>query len=135
MLTDINKYAEIIYSLPQKYFVIQRLEASIYKISPNIGRVSGVINFKKEIELKFVERINFNTGRIYFYSYEIRQYDQILYFYDPQPHPNDPDLALTFPHHKHVAPDIKHNRKPASGLSFDKPNLPFLIQEISDQFL
>ena len=28
------------------------------------------------------------------------------------------------------ARDIKHNRKPAPDLSFTKPNLPFLIEEI-----
>ncbi len=47
-----------------------------------------------------------------------------------QPHPNDPTLASTLPHHKHVPPDIKHHRIPAPGLSFTKPNLPFLIEEI-----
>lgn len=51
-------------------------------------------------------------------------------WYDPQPHPNDPSLASTHPHHKHVPPDIKHNRIPAPGLSFDRPNLPYLIAEI-----
>ena len=50
--------------------------------------------------------------------------------YDPQPHPNDPTLASTAPHHKHVPPDIKHHRIPAPGLSFDRPNLPLLIEEI-----
>lgn len=38
--------------------------------------------------------------------------------------------ASTDPHHKHVPPDIKHNRVPAPGLGFDAPNLPFLITEI-----
>ncbi len=36
----------------------------------------------------------------------------------------------THPHHKHIPPDIKHNRIPAPNLSFDAPNLPFLIQEV-----
>jgi len=51
-------------------------------------------------------------------------------WYDPQPHPNDPTLASTAPHHKHVPPDIKHHRIPAPGLSFGSPNLPLLIEEI-----
>jgi hypothetical protein len=29
-----------------------------------------------------------------------------------------------------VHPDIKHNRIPAPDISFDQPNLPFLIQEV-----
>ena len=36
----------------------------------------------------------------------------------------------TNPHHKHVPPDIKHHRIPAPDLSFTRPNLPFLIEEI-----
>jgi hypothetical protein len=48
---------------------------------------------------------------------------------------NDPTLAATHPHHKHVPPDIKHNRIPAPGLSFTLPNLPVLIDEIEQQFL
>jgi hypothetical protein len=38
-------------------------------------------------------------------------------------------LASTFPHHLHELPDIKHNRKPAPGISFDAPNLPTLIAD------
>jgi len=44
-------------------------------------------------------------------------------------------LAVTDPHHKHIPPDIKHNRISAPALSFDKPNLPFLIEEIKNTFL
>jgi hypothetical protein len=55
-----------------------------------------------------------------------------LYWYDDFPHPNDPTLAATFPHHKHVPPDIRRNRIPAPGLSFDQPNLPFILREIRE---
>jgi hypothetical protein len=42
-------------------------------------------------------------------------------------------LAAADPHHKHVPPDIKHHRIPAPHLSFMRPNLPVLIEEI-EQF-
>ncbi len=42
---------------------------------------------------------------------------------------------MTHPHHKHILPDIKHHRIPAPDLSFTRPNLPFLIQEIERQVL
>ncbi len=51
-------------------------------------------------------------------------------WYDSQPHPNDPTLASTHIHHKHIPPDIKHNRIPAPIMSFTHPNLPELIFEI-----
>jgi hypothetical protein len=47
-----------------------------------------------------------------------------------QPHPSDPTLASTDPHHKHVPPDIKRHRIPAPALSFTSPNLPVLIDEV-----
>ena len=52
------------------------------------------------------------------------------HLHDPQPHSDDPSLASTFPHHKHVPPNIKRNRIPAPGISFTRPNLPFVIREI-----
>jgi hypothetical protein len=42
----------------------------------------------------------------------------------------NPSLAATDPHHKHILPDIKHHRVPAPDLPFTRPYLPFLIQEI-----
>ena len=56
-----------------------------------------------------------------------------LYWYDSFPHPNDPSLTSTYPHHKHIPPDIKHHRIPAPDLSFTCPNLPFLIAEVERQ--
>ena len=56
-------------------------------------------------------------------------------WYDPQPHPDQPALASTHPHHKHVLPDIKHHRVPAPGLRFDGPNLPLLIEEVEHLLL
>jgi hypothetical protein len=50
-------------------------------------------------------------------------------WYDPQPHLENPDLAETSPHHYHEPPDIKHNRRPAHGLSFHTPNLAALITD------
>jgi len=64
------------------------------------------------------------------YGYQVWQGDDKLCWYDPQPHPNDPTLQSTHPHHKHIPPNIKHNRIPAPEMSFTRPNLPALIREI-----
>src|SRR2546422_4329389 len=56
-------------------------------------------------------------------------------WYDPFEHPHIPALASTYPHHKHIPPDIKHHRVPAPGISFEQPNLPTLIQEITREVL
>jgi len=53
-----------------------------------------------------------------------------LYWHDSFPHPNDSALQSTQPHHKHSPPDIKHHRIPAPELSFTRPNLPLLVEEV-----
>jgi hypothetical protein len=68
-------------------------------------------------------------GEILEYSYTIYRGEEKIRWYDPQPHPENPALASTFPHHFHEAPDIKHNRKPAPGISFDASNLATLIAD------
>jgi len=42
---------------------------------------------------------------------------------------------IPHPHHKHISPDLKHNRIPAPGISFKQPNLPTLIEEIEREVL
>jgi hypothetical protein len=69
-------------------------------------------------------------GLITSYGYEVWRGEEKLYWYDSQPHPDDPMLASTDPHHKHIPPDIKHHRIPAPELSFTRPNLPVLIEEV-----
>jgi len=71
------------------------------------------------------------------YSYTVFRGQERIRWYDPQPHPESVELALTFPHHRHDPPDasagsarsIKRNRHPAPGISFHAPNLPALIAD------
>lgn len=90
---------------------------------------------RNNIKLRVVETLDFIDQIILDYSYEVWIGDEKQYWYDFWPHPDIPELAETHPHHKHVHPDIKHNRIPAKQLSFNRPNLPYLIQEIIDNFL
>ena len=64
------------------------------------------------------------------YGYELWHQEAKIAWYDAQPHPDDPALASTQPHHKHIPPEIKHHRIPAPNMSFTQPNLPTLIREI-----
>ncbi len=113
--------------------------------------------FERDIVLCVHERLNFELGVIEGYGYEVSvahastdafdfpladeycrasyPHKDKLYWYDSYPHPKDPTLAYTDPHHKHILPDIKHHRIPAPELSFTRPNLPFLIEEIERQVL
>ncbi|MGH7453378.1 MAG: toxin-antitoxin system TumE family protein, partial [bacterium] len=87
------------------------------------------------IVLRVYERLDFIECKIAYYSYEVYRNKSLLYWYDPQPHPTDVTLASSHPHHKHIHPDIKHHRIPAPELSFDQPNLSFLVKEIIENLL
>lgn len=135
MLQDYKTYATFACALQTRFPSIEKSQVNCFTTKYNTGIARGVIYFANKILLNFVEHINFNLGKITWYSYEVWQGNQKLYYYDSQEHPNDPTLASTHPHHKHIPPDIKHHRLPAPGLGFDKPNLEFLIHEIEDALI
>ncbi len=97
----------------------------------------GTVTFAKDIRLEVAEVVDFDAGHLEIvqYGYVVRQGEERLYWYDSQPHPDDPSLAATDPHHKHVPPNIKHHRLPAPSLTFTRPNLPLLIAEIEQNLL
>lgn len=147
-----SAYAEFIHNLPERYPVIQHSTLVYIPSGAVFGRVEGILFFVTSLVLCIQEYLNFELGVIEGYGYEVSRPKRLseistfpstslyckasypdkekLYWYDSFPHPNHPSLASTHPHHKHVHPDIKHNRIPAPGLSFTVPNLPFLIEEL-----
>lgn len=102
----------------------------VWSTSPYTGIAEGEVSFRHGVRLRMREELDFAAALIAAYGYEVDRYSERLYWYDDFPHPEVPALAASFPHHKHVPPDIKHNRIVAPDLSFERPNLPYLIQEI-----
>ncbi|MBI4787112.1 MAG: hypothetical protein HY782_08720 [Chloroflexi bacterium] len=135
MLPKLADYEHIVYGLAESFPFIRRSTLVVIRHGPAFAEVTGEIEFDNDVVLSVWEDLNFERRVIQGYSYSVRRADARSYWYDPQPHPGDPALASTFPHHKHVPPDIKHHRVPAPGISFDQPNLPFLIAEIEREFL
>lgn len=95
----------------------------------------GEIHFEQGLVLRVLEVVNARQQRIERYGYELWKGNEELWWYDSWLHPDIPELASTHPHHKHVPPDIKRCRVPAPGLSFDSPNLPFLLRDIVQAYL
>lgn len=127
-----DDYELFIYNLPEQFPEILHSTLTFVRLGAALARVSGVVEFLHEFRLVVRERIVFHPlpGVIDEYGYEVWRGHEKLYWYDSQPHPNEPALQSTHPHHKHVPPDMKHNRVPAPAMSFVQPNLPALIQEI-----
>lgn len=151
-LSSPEAYQAFIYTLRQHYPSIHRSNLIYIPSGALFGRVEGILSFDQDIVLCVQEYLNFELGVIEGYGYEVSHarissdrpdfpaaaeycrasypYKDKLHWYDSFPHPNDPSLAATDPHHKHIPPDIRHHRVPAPRLSFTQPNLPFLIQEV-----
>ncbi len=111
---------------------VERSTVVVWSESPYTGTAEGEVFFFNGIRLRMREELDFDAGLITAYGYEVYQGAERLYWYDDFPHPNDPSLAATHPHHKHIPPDIKRHRVPAPEMSFTRPNLPILIREIEE---
>ena len=156
-LASPSAYQAFIYSLPERFAWIQQSKLIYVSSGSLFGRVEGRIFFGGDIVLCVQEFLNFELNVIEGYGYEVSRslvdldktgapdteeycrasypHKEKLYWYDSFPHPNDPTLASTDPHHKHIPPDIKHHRIPAPDVSFTRPNLPVLIEEIRRELL
>jgi len=128
----IENYEFFLYTLSERFPSIKRSTVTLVKRGASLARVSGEINFEKGYRLVVRERLLFHCSPIIinWYGYEIWKEDEKICWYDSQPHPNDSKLESTFPHHKHIPPNIKRNRIPSQKISFTQPNFPELIHEI-----
>ena len=129
---SLHDYETFIYTLRQLYPTIQRSTLVVVPHGQRVAVLRGELLFGDGYRITLRERISWESGIgiIESYSYDLWHNTDKFAWYDPQPHPENVVLASTFPHHKHVPPDIKHNRIPAPGMNFTQPNLPVLIREV-----
>ena len=128
-LQSLANYSRFVAEMLNRPAVV-RSTVVVWPASPYTGTAEGEVIFVHGIRLRMREELDFADGLITSYGYEVYRGDERLYWYDDFPHPQDMSLAATFPHHKHVPPNIKHHRIPAPEMSFTRPNLPALFQEI-----
>jgi len=156
-LSSPQAYELYIYGLSERHPSIRRSTLVYIPSGALFGRVEGMVFFEGQVVLCVQEYLNFELGVIEGYGYEVSRarvpldaadapvageychasypHKEKFYWYDSFPHPSDPALASTDPHHKHIPPNIKRHRVPAPDLSFTRPNLSFLIEEIERETL
>jgi hypothetical protein len=127
-LADYSRFVAELLDRP----TVERSTVAVWSTSPYTGIAEGEVFFPHGLWVRMRQELDFDAGLIISYGYEVYRGTERLYWYDDFPHPEDPLLATTFPHHKHVPPDIKHNRIPAPEMSFIRPNLPVVIQEVEE---
>jgi uncharacterized protein DUF6516 len=127
-------YELFLYTIVEQFSSVRNSSVVFIRRGATLARVAGELYFEQDIRLIVRERILYDRlpAIIDWYGYEVWQGEEKLYWYDSQPHPNEPTIASTNPHHKHVPPNIKHNRVPAPHMNFTRPNLPVLIREVEE---
>ncbi|NIM13267.1 MAG: hypothetical protein GTO45_14235 [Candidatus Aminicenantes bacterium] len=130
-LTSLINYSQYIADLLNRP-TVEHSTLAVWSDSPYTGVAEGEVFFKNGFRLRVREELDFSESIITSYGYEVYQGTERLYWYDDFPYPKDSNLASTYPHHKHVPPNIKHNRITAPEISFTQCNLPVLIREIEE---
>jgi len=128
-LGSLDRYSRFVAELFDRRDVLHST-LKIWSDSPYTGIAEGEVVFPDGVKRRVREEIDFDVARITSYGYEVYLSGEKLYWYDDFPHPEDSSLAATFPHHKHVPPEIKRHRVPAPGMSITRPNFPLLVEEI-----
>lgn len=128
-LQSLNTYSEFVARMTDRSSV-RSSTVTVWSESRYTGVAIGEIFFLNGFRLRIKEELDFDACLITSYGYEAYRGSERLFWYDDFPHPSDPVLSETFPHHKHIPPNIKRNRIPARDLRFDRPNLPVIIEEV-----
>jgi hypothetical protein len=129
---SLRDYEESVYTLKQRFPFINWSTLVVVRRGKRVATLQGELTFSQGYRIAIKERLSFDEGPVVIedYAYELWKKGDKLSWYDAQPHPKQQSLARTHPHHKHIPPDIKHNRVPTYNMSFTEPNLPALIREI-----
>lgn len=131
---SLRDYEEYVYTLQQQYPSIKASSLVVIRRGKLVARLQGELTFAEGYRVTISERLSQEMEGVVIeaYGYEIWHNAEKLSWYDSQPHPNEASLASSHPHHKHIPPNIKRNRIPAPQMSFERPNLTEIIQEIED---
>jgi hypothetical protein len=134
-LHDIAGYSAWVYALAERHPWVSHSTLVLAPIGATLARLEGRIAGSGGLQVEVWELIDFSTQRIRTYSYEVCRNGEKICWYDPWEHPEIPALASTFPHHKHIPPNLRDNRVPAPAIRFDAPNLDTVLEDVRRQWL
>jgi hypothetical protein len=129
-LDDLASYSGFVYGLPERHSIVTGSTLTLAPIGATLGKLEGRIECQGGIHLEVWELVDFDAHSIRTYSYEVYRDAEKVCWYDPWEHPEIPALAATFPHHKHVLPNLREHRVPAPGIGFRSPNLDIVLEDV-----
>ncbi len=134
-LDDIASYSAFVYALAARHQFVTNSTLALVPIGATLAKLEGRIQCRGGIHLEVWELIDFAAKRIRTYSYEVYRGGEKICWYDSWEHPEVPALATTLPHHKHIQPNLRDNRVPAPGISFESPNLDVVLEDMRRDWL
>jgi len=134
-LDDIASYSAFVYALAERYPFVTSSALALATIGATLAKLEGRIECQNGVHLEVWELIDFAARRIRTYSYEVFRGDEKVCWYDSWEHPEIPAVASTFPHHKHIPPNLREHRLPAPGISFESPNLDIVLEDVRRDWL
>ena len=134
-LDDLASYSAFVYALRERHPFVAGSTLTLASIGATLAKLEGRIECQGGIHLEVWELIDFAARRIRTYSYEVYRGGEKVCWYDAWEHPEIPALASTYPHHKHLPPDLRNNRVPAPGIGFDAPNLDVVLADVRRDWL
>jgi uncharacterized protein DUF6516 len=134
-LDDIASYSAFVYGLTDRHSFVTNSTLTLAPIGATLAKLEGRIECRDGIHLEIWELIDFAARRIRTYSYEVYLRNEKICWFDAWEHPEIPELAFTFPHHKHILPDLRNHRVPAPGISFEGSNLDVVLEDVRRNWL
>ncbi len=134
-LDDIASYSAFVYALAARHPFLTSSALTLAPIGATLAKLEGRIECQHGIHLEVWELIDFAARRIRTYSYEVYRGNEKICWYDSWEHPEIPALAPTFPHYKHIPPNLRDHRVPAPGISFVSANLDVVLNDVRRDWL
>jgi hypothetical protein len=134
-LENIAGYSAWVYALKERQPWVVHSTLALVPVGATLAKLEGRIECPDGLRVEVWELVDFAARRIRTYSYEVYRAGEKIGWYDSWPHPEIPALAATFPHHKHLPPNLRENRVPAPGIRFDAPNLDVVMDDLRREWL
>lgn len=102
---QLENYEEFLYRINELSSHIKFSTLALQRRGKLAALLQGEIVFEKDLVLIVYENLSFIKPEQDFiadYGYEVKIDGETQYWYDSQPHPNNPDRQSTHPHHKHL---------------------------------
>jgi hypothetical protein len=133
---SLRDYEEFVYTLPQNLTVIRSSSLVVIRRGKRVATLQGELTFAYGYRIVIRERLSYDDAvEIAGYGYELWHNAEKIALYDSQPHPDDPTLARSYPHHKHIPPNIKRNRIPAPQMSLLNPTCRYSFKRLKTSLM